>query len=456
MRNSTLVLVLTGLLATAPAFCGSLLLISIDGLPPGYVTDADRLGLKIPNLRRFLNDGAHATGVVGVVPTVTYPSHTTIVSGVLPAEHGIVSNTPFDPLNTNRDGWFWYAQDIKVPTLWTAASRAKLRTASVNWPVTVGEAHIATLLPEYWRVSNADDLKLLRALSRPAGRLEQLEAKLGPFVDGYEDTLESDRVRARFAVEILRADKPQFMAVHLVALDGAQHRDGPFAPAVFDVLEALDAMVGELSAAARANDPATTVALISDHGFIKTHTAVNLRARFVDAGLITLERGTPSDAAGNVSSWDAQVWPGGATAAVMLREPQNADLRKRVADLLASIASDSRNGIARVWSSRELDGTSGFPGAAFLVEFAPGFYFGTAARGELLTPATSKGTHGYLPQRPEMHASFFIQGPGITAGRNLGQVDMRQIAPTLAHVLAIELPTARQPMLPVFEAEQRK
>ena len=83
----------------------ALLLVSIDGLHPGLVLHADKHRLKIPNLRRYLHDGAHASAVRGVLPTVTYPSHTTILTGVWPARHGIYSNTTFDPLNKNQNGW---------------------------------------------------------------------------------------------------------------------------------------------------------------------------------------------------------------------------------------------------------------------------------------------------------------------------------------------------------------
>jgi predicted AlkP superfamily pyrophosphatase or phosphodiesterase len=93
-----------GCAAAAPV-----LLISVDGLHPAYVTAADSLGLRIPALRQFVRAGAHARGVVGVVPTVTYPNHTTLVTGVAPDRHGIVANTTFDPLNANREGWYWYA-----------------------------------------------------------------------------------------------------------------------------------------------------------------------------------------------------------------------------------------------------------------------------------------------------------------------------------------------------------
>jgi len=445
-------LILIAAYAGCAAHAGTVLLISIDGLPPRYVTEASRFHLSIPSLRSFIARGSYASGVIAVTPTVTYPNHTTMVTGVLPAQHGITTNTTFDPLNVNRDGWFWYAEDIRVPTLWSVASAAKLRTASVNWPVTVGDPNIDFLLPEYWRASTADDTKLLRALTRPAGMLERLERKVGTaFVDGNTDTLESDRVRTRYALEILRNERPRFMAVHLVALDGTQHRDGPAVPSAFEVLEQIDSMVGELVAAVRGVDPAATVAVVSDHGFIGTHTAVNLRSRFVEAGLITLSNA--ADGAAAITSWDAQVWPGGASAGIVLRNPGDSALRERVSTLLHKIATDPANGIAKILDARELERAGAFPNASFSVEFSPGFYFAPGLRGALLSPGSSKGTHGYLPERPQMHASFFIAGPGIESGRDLGVIDMRRIAPTLARVLGVELPSATQ--APLFEPARR-
>src|ERR1700732_5174603 len=75
-----------------------LVMISVDGMRPDYVTGADAHGAKIPQLRRFMREGSYADGVVGVVPTVTYPSHTTLVTGVWPAKHGILGTTTFVPL----------------------------------------------------------------------------------------------------------------------------------------------------------------------------------------------------------------------------------------------------------------------------------------------------------------------------------------------------------------------
>src|SRR5262245_49691525 len=100
------------------------MLISIDGLKPDYVLEADKHGLRLPNLRRFVREGSYATAVTGVTPTVTYPSHVTLVTGVSPASHGIFANTPFDPFGKNQGGWYWYAEDIRVPTLWDACAEA--------------------------------------------------------------------------------------------------------------------------------------------------------------------------------------------------------------------------------------------------------------------------------------------------------------------------------------------
>src|SRR5499427_9459004 len=158
----------------------TLVMISIDGLRPDYVTAADAHALKIPNLRRFLKDGAFADGVTGVIPTVTYPSHTTLITGVWPARHGILGNATFDPLRQNQGGWYWYAEDIKVPTLWQAATHAGHVVGSISWPVTAGAPGIAFNIPEYWRAQTAEDLKLLRLISTP-GLVAEFEKTVGEY-----------------------------------------------------------------------------------------------------------------------------------------------------------------------------------------------------------------------------------------------------------------------------------
>src|SRR5882672_8539108 len=184
-----------------------LVVISIDGLHPSYVLEADRFGLKIPNLRRLLREGAHASALTGVMPTVTYPSHTTLVTGVSPARHGITANTTFDPLGKNQDGWYWYADDIRVETLWDVATKAGLVTSAVDWPVTVG-AHLTWNIAQVWRANTPDDAKLSRVVSTP-GLLNEAEKAIGPWLSGYSYEVADDRRKAAFDVWMIESKKPR-------------------------------------------------------------------------------------------------------------------------------------------------------------------------------------------------------------------------------------------------------
>jgi predicted AlkP superfamily pyrophosphatase or phosphodiesterase len=118
-----------------------------------------------------------------------------------------------------------------------------------------------------------------------------------------------------------------------------------------------------------------------------------------------------------------------------------------VGDFLTTLASDPANGIDRIMTHEELVQARAFPNAAFFVSFKTGYEFGDQFSPPLVSEPTNKGMHGYVPDRPEMRSSFFLIGPGVPAGRSLGEIDMRQIAPTLAGILHVPLPEAELPAL---------
>jgi len=409
-----------------------LIMISIDGLRPDYVTAADTHGLKIPNLRRFLKEGTFADGVTGVIPTVTYPSHTTLITGVWPTKHGILANTTFDPLGKNQSGWYWYAEDIKVPTLWDAARQAGMTTASIQWPVSVG-ARVSWNIPEVWRANTDEDAKLLRALATD-GLLPELEAELGPYPRGQD--VEDDERRGTFTARVIEKKRPQLLTLHLVALDHVEHETGPFSRESFAVLERQDAVVGKLRDAAAHIAPGSAyVAIVSDHGFVNIHSRFNPFVAFRDAGLITLNGRT-------VSAWKAMPWTAGGSAAIVLKDPGDAATVAEVRALLDKLAADPANGIDRVLGADELHARGGFPNASFLIGCKPGWFVGSGYDGAVVTKTNRFGTHGHLPDLPELRAAFFFVGPGVPAGRSLGLIDMRDIAPTVAKRLGLALPSA--------------
>jgi predicted AlkP superfamily pyrophosphatase or phosphodiesterase len=409
-------------------------LISIDGLKPDYVLESEKHGLKIPNLRLLFQEGAYATGVTGVTPTVTYPSHTTMVTGVSPSKHGIITNTPFDPLSKNMGGWYWYAEDIKAPTLWDAVGRAGLITASVDWPVSVG-AEIRYNIVQYWRASTPDDRKLTRALST-RGLLTEAEKEVGPYPEGYDYDLESDGRRAKFIAWMLEKKKPHLLTGYFSSLDEVQHQTAPYSALTFETLEGIDALVGDVRAAAeRSNNGRAVICVVSDHGHITADRELHLNAALREAGLIELQEQ-------KVKSWRAFAWTSGGSAGIMLKDSNDDASRNRVRELLKRLAADPANGIDRVVEGDEAKGLGGFPDAAFVVGVKPGFNVGGALSGPVRRTGKAGGTHGYLPGHRDMEASFFIAGPGIPAGRKLDRIDMRDIAPTLAGVMGIALPEA--------------
>lgn len=412
------------------------LLISIDGLRPGDVIEAEKRGLAIPNLRRLIREGSYASGVRGVLPTVTYPSHATLLTGASPARHGIYNNTTFDPKHINQGGWYWYAPDIKLPTLWDAAARAGLSTANVHWPVSVGAASIRWNLPQIWRTGHEDDAKLLKAVATP-GLIESLEADLGPYAPGIDESIAGDETRGRFAVRLIEREKPDFATVYLTALDHEQHEFGPGTPQAHAVLEQIDSIVGKLVAAELAAHPEAVVAVVSDHGFETTDTEINLFRPFIDAGLVTL------DSDGKVASWEAMPWPSGGSIAVVLNRPDDQALASKVAGLLAQLKSDQRNRIADVADRPQIGAMGGNPRASFYIDLMPGALAGGFnANVQLVGPAKSRGMHGYFPAAPHMRSTFLIMGKGIAQKRDVGEIDMRAIAPTLAKILGVSLPDA--------------
>ncbi|MGC2802307.1 MAG: alkaline phosphatase family protein [Candidatus Acidiferrum sp.] len=413
-----------------------LVMISVDGMRPDYITAADAHGAKVPNLRRFMKEGTYAEGVVGDVPTVTYPSHTTLVTGVWPAKHGIFANTTFDPLQKNQGGWYWYAEDIRVPTLWDITAAAGRTTASIQWPVTVG-AHITWDIPEFWRASTPDDAKLLRALSTP-GLLREARAGVGEYRGGIDTSAEGDVNRGQYTEWILEKKHPSFLTLHLSGLDHIEHETGPFSPEDIAVLETIDATIGKIRATAERLAPGRTyIAVVSDHGFVRTDMQLNLFPLFREAKLITVND------KGKITDWKAIPWETGGSAAIVLKDPNDAATLSKVRELLDKVASDPANGVDRILDAEELHKRGGFPPASFFVGLRPGWKTGASLDGPVLSKlATVGGTHGALPDLPELHASFFLVGPGVPAGRSLGLIDMRDVAPTLAHEMGLSLPSA--------------
>jgi predicted AlkP superfamily pyrophosphatase or phosphodiesterase len=191
-----------------------------------------------------------------------------------------------------------------------------------------------------------------------------------------------------------------------------------------------------------ANNPSAVLVIVSDHGFMNVSKSVNLAIPFLQAGLVNVTMAPGKTPV--VKSWKAEPWMAGGMAAIMLHDPADHTTEQQVKVMLDGLAADPANGIAEILDRDAIEKRGAFPDAAFLVVLKPGYYTANGLSGSLVNLNPSdRGAHGFSPEYPEMRSSFFALGAGIAHHRDLGLVDMRQIAPTVAGILHVPMPTAK-------------
>jgi len=438
---------LLALAPAAPARAGQspdeplrrVLLVSIDGLAPAAYLDPDAAGLAVPNLRALAARGAFASGVTGVLPTSTYPSHTTLITGVPPRVHGILDNRIFDPTGRSNEAWHWYAREIRVPTLATAAYSSGLITGAISWPVTVG-LEVDALVPEIWRSGSTapEDGQLIEALSSTSLFSEVAERRGSPLV--YPLT---DRDRGDLALHVLETRRPQLLLVHFLGYDLAQHDFGIGSPEARAALEGIDAELGRLAEKVEALGLAgeTLTVVVSDHGFLPTSRVLHPNALLRQAGLVQ----TGPD--GKITSWKAAFSGKGGTSFLLLADPGDAATLAQVRRVVEIEAAKKGSGIRAVLGPPEIEALGGDPAVTPLVlDAREGFYFDVGAAA-WNTAAEDRAAHGFAPVRPELEAALVVAGAGLARRGDLGTVPMTRIAPTLAGYLGVRLaPEAAEPL----------
>ncbi len=410
------------------------ILISVDGMPPDYYTAPEKLGLRAPTLTMMKQSGAHAEGMEGVYPTVTYPQHTTMVTGVRPAVHGIVQNRIFEAPNAPQTRyWYWFANALKSETLWTAAKKAGLTTAAVGWPVTVG-AEIDYNAPEIYEPGENPPTWNWTAKHSTPGLLEKA---LGPDLKKGSPVDERLTSVSEF---IIKNYKPNLLLLHLIELDGAHHRNGPRTKPAIETAEREDAYINRIVEATRQAGifEKTTFFVVSDHGFASIDKRVSPNVALAKEGLITL------DAAGKATAWKAAAWPAGGSCAIILKDANDKQTEAKVNALFSKWAKQKNSPIKQIITRAELRKLEAIPQAALMLEAAPGYSFNESLKGTEVGDSgeTYKGTHGYLPTDPRMRASLIIYGAGARSGAKLPLARTIDLAPSIASLLKLKLPNA--------------
>lgn len=419
------------------------IIISLDGLDTNYLHKADEFGLKIPTLRSLMANGITARGMISVYPSITYPSHTSLVTGAMPAQHGIFGNNVFEPPVGRQTGKaHWFASDIKTDTLWDAASRAGMTVGLVSYPVAGGAGDWN--VPEIWKPGGTfeEALKVIAENARPRGLVEEIEKK---FPDIYKNAnyKESDNSRTIYAEYIISEKRPDVMLIHLFDLDTVQHEFGPFTPQSFAILEKTDAYVARILAAARKAGTLdeTTVFIVSDHGFKPISKQINPGVLLNRAGLIRTD--TKKDENGReqtvFSNWKAAVYVTGSACAVYLKDPDDKATLKKLTEIFKPLEKKSDSGISRVLDKNDLKKLGSNTEAALMLDAAEGFTFGSSYTGELIVESRSRGMHGYLPTLNDYYASFIASGNGVSRRGTIDHIKVTDAGSTIADALGVKL-----------------
>jgi predicted AlkP superfamily pyrophosphatase or phosphodiesterase len=293
---------------------------------------------------------------------------------------------------------------------------------------------VTWLVPEYWRAKNDNDRKLLRAVSTP-GLLESVASEHPDFWPRYAPPDVKDDALADIATHILSAGKPSLLLLHLVEVDGAQHRFGLWSPEAIAAIEKDDRQLArvfqQLGASGLSKD--TSVIVASDHGFMNATTTVRPGVLLRDAGLVTI------NTAGRVADWRATVVVSSGQSYLYVRDPADVATRDAVRRIFLAKLTDPESGIGRVYEAAEIKAIGGDSEAFLALEATPGYQMGPGYSGAYVGTPLYRATHGYDPRRPEMHASLLVYGPNVPHGTISG-ARLVDIGPTIASWLGLPMP----------------
>lgn len=415
------------------------ILITIDGLAAYYLADAKA---PIPTLRQLAAEGAQAEGMRVANPAVTWPNHTTLVTGVHPAKHSVLFNgvlqRPGPGLAVRVDGARDKADLVACPTLYDHLHRAGYRIADINWPCTRGALTLEDSFPDVPDQLTHMTPRLREELIR-AGWLEGTNSTA--FREQSAPT--KDQVWTAAATHVIRTRKPNLMLFHMLVTDATQHKYGPQSPAAYAALALADAQLADVLRAVDAANlrEKTTILVTADHGFETALKLINVNVAFRKAGLLEVSP-TP-----NLLRARAQIVSEGGIAMVYLTHPETrADDRAKVIALMRA-----QEGVAEILEPEHFAGlglpdpTKNLQMADLILVAAEGYAFNNEARGEeVITQVTlaagNQGHHGFVSTNPKMNAAFIAWGRGIQRGAKLGMINNVDVAPTIAALLGESLP----------------
>lgn len=434
MRKKTIGLQLAILLLTWFALSAHaqqpryVILITIDGLRAEMIDDPQ---MPSPFLKMMSRDGLRIGSVTGVPPAATYPSHTTIVTGEVPARHRVFYNRPFLWNKDTARISYWYADSIAVPTIWQRAHEAGMTTASLFWPVSTGSPYIDYNVPEFWSLDySCDQMEYIKPSCTPRGILDELEQHACGKLDTitYQaGSLQRDGRTAAMANYLMNHYQPRLMTIHLITTDYSQHDLGthPNQRLLQDVASA-DHAVGTILENLRLTHrmDSTVVLVMGDHGFCDYSLTLSPNVWLTRARLLSERPG---------GEWKACFYGGGNTSFLYLRKGNDKRTLRRIRRLLEELPEAERR-LFRVVEKEELTAKGAAPAAVLALEPVVGVAVTNDRTGEVVKQRTG-GTHGFISGQDA--TTLIAYGCGI-APSHQDTIRQTAIAPWVLRMLNIQ------------------
>ena len=407
------------------------MMISLDGFP-AYELDDPKL--PAPTLRSLIAEGTTAH-MKPVNPTVTWPNHTALVTGVRADEHGLLVNGTIErtgawppvKINPKLDK----TKMVHVPTVYDAAHEAGLTTAQVDWVAINNAPTITWPFAEWASAEGPVEQEMIRAGAINASDVQDFTKA---------SILWRDQIWAKAASYLIKEHKPNLLLLHFLSLDSVHHRYGPKSLAATAAIAFLDSRVAEV---VRAVDSAgmrdrTTFFIVADHGF----KAYNKQVR----PAVALEN---ADLKGKV--W---VISEGGSALVYVKKDEPPSTLARAIRALQGIEGIDRVVTPDGYAALGLPSPDRDPQMGQLFLTAKSGYSFSGSTGGPVTAEVPQvgGSHGYVASDPEMDALFIASGYGIERGAKLDTFPNIDVAPTIAKLLGVQLPTAKGTALPILKS----
>jgi Type I phosphodiesterase / nucleotide pyrophosphatase len=376
--------------------------------------------LPVPTLHALMNSGSYASSMQPVNPTVTWPNHTSMVTGVAPAKHGLIANGQITGQRTGKVPTVEFHADkaalVRVPTVYDRARDAGLTTAEMDW---VAVENAKSIDWSFFEQPAATSPLLKEMLAD--GSLTQAE------LDGFKKASQAyrDRLYTRGATYTIKHHHPNLVLLHLLAMDSAEHTYGFDTMAGVNTAAFLDDQVKEVVDAVReAGDlDRTTFVIVSDHGQSSVHHTADPNRILTEAGI------PPSEA--------TALAEGG--AAYIYETHRTPELTAKIrAAFAANPATDTvptdEQTAEQGWPSRS-DNPTAFDVLAYAKE---DWKFGATTAQQNPTAAEPQtGAHGYPNTRPLMQEIFIASGAAIRSAGEQPPFPNINVAATIAQILGL-------------------